>query len=121
MLEFTVRPDNTYWEYWYSFRDSYLERWQAPSLVAGIDIPVDKPIRFSADGLMAGKNNSLADVIGEYSNPAGMIFSGPSKIGRPDIVELNLPNGQKLGSSASYGAPRGVRQLLLMRLPLSSL
>jgi hypothetical protein len=104
MLNFTVHPDNTYWEYWYTFRDSYLTRWEAPSFVAGLDIPVDKPIRFYADGLMAGKNNSSSDVIGEYSNPAGMIFSGPNRIGQPDIVELNLPNGQKLGSLASYGA-----------------
>lgn len=103
-LSFTIEPKHTYWDYWYRFPDSYMVDWDAPSLVAGVSIPTNAPLLITAVGLMAGKNNTQSDPVGDYSNPAGIIFSGPNKIGQPDVVELNLPNGVKLGTQASYGA-----------------
>ena len=104
MLNFTINSVDTYWSYWYSNKIDYSINWSAPSLVVGSDIQSDSSLIFSATGLMAGKYNSLIDTIGDYSNAAGIIFKQPSKIGALDVVQLNLPDGTKLGNSASYGA-----------------
>ena len=104
MLNFKINPIDTYWSYWYSNKFDYSINWSAPSFVVGSDIEADSSLSFSATGLMAGKYNSLVDTIGDYSNAAGIIFKKPSKTGVLDVVQLNLPDGTKLGNSASYGA-----------------
>ena len=103
-LTYTINPSDTYWYYWYDNKNDYLTSWQASSFVIGKDIDADSKLSISATGLMAGKNNNLTDIVGDYSNAAGIIFAEPNEKGVLDVVELNLPDGTKLGTYASYGA-----------------
>ena len=103
-LTYNINPSDTYWYYWYNNKNDYLISWQASSIVIGKDIDADSKLSISATGLMAGKNNNLTDIVGDYSNAAGIIFAKPNEKGVLDVVELNLPDGTKLGTYASYGA-----------------
>jgi Lectin C-type domain len=103
-LAYTIEPEDTYWAYWYNNKNDYKTTWQAPNFIIGKDIKADSALSISASGTLAGQNNSLYDAIGDYSNAAGVIFTKQTNKGVINLVELNLPDGTKLGTYASFGA-----------------
>ena len=103
-IDFSIKPNDTYWSYWYGLQDNYATQWRAPSLVVGESITDTSILSFDATGLRYDFNSSLADGIGDRSNAAGVIFPQSGGSGVANVVTLNLPNGVALTDSASFGA-----------------